>query len=146
MATQIMSKGIIKKIPIIWQPTDRQLRQFGVTAFVALPLLTWFWSGGNRTIVIGAAVVGGLIAVLGWFCPRALKPLFIALSLLAFPIGFLVQEICLGLMFFLVFVTVGLFFRWRGWDPMQRKFDATVPTYWQKKKRPRDVASHYRRW
>lgn len=141
-----MSKNIVTKIPIIWQPTDRQLRQFSLTAFVALPLLTWFWSGGNRPVVMVVAAGAGLVAVLGLAWPRAIKPLFIVLSLLAFPIGFVVQEVCLGLLFYLVFVPVGLIFRRRGWDPLQRKFDAAAPTYWQKKKRPQDVASYYRRW
>ena len=46
-----------------WNPTDRQLRQFGLTALAALPALAWLWRGGPTTILIAAAVGAGLAGI-----------------------------------------------------------------------------------
>ena len=40
----------MKLIEINWQPTDRQLRQFGVICLVALPALGWLWGGGTTIV------------------------------------------------------------------------------------------------
>ena len=39
----------MKLVEINWNPTDRQLRQFGMIALVALPALGWLWSGRYAT-------------------------------------------------------------------------------------------------
>lgn len=142
----IMIKSRAMKIPINWQPTDRQLRQFGLVAVLILPAAAWFWANGAGRVVGGAAVAGGVLGLVGWVRPRALRPVFLALSLVAFPVGFVVQELMLALVFALIFVPLGLVFRGRGRDPLQRQFDRTAPTYWQHKPRPPGVASYYRRW
>lgn len=82
----------------------------------------------------------------GLIFPGRLKPAFIGLSLVTFPMGVLVNELSLGLIFFLVFVPIGIAFRLMGRDPLHREFEAETPSYWQAKRRPVDVASYFRRW
>ncbi len=45
-----------------WNPTSRQLRQFGGLCLVALPLLGWLWSASS-TMIATLAGIGLLIAV-----------------------------------------------------------------------------------
>jgi hypothetical protein len=136
----------MKLVKMNWSPTDRQLRQFGLIALAAFPLLGWLWSAGNITVVYVAAAAGGLLAVVGLLCPRAIKPVFLALSLLAIPIGMLVSEIALGLIFYGLFVPMGLVFRLIGRDALQRKFHREANTYWQHKRQPADAASYLQQW
>jgi len=126
-----------------WNPTDRQLRQFGLTALAALPALAWLWRGGSAAIWIAAAVGGGL-ALLAAVYPRGVKPLFLSMTLAALPIGIMVHELTMAVMFFGVFVPLGVLFRWFGRDPLARRIDRRAATYWQAKKPPRDAASYFR--
>ncbi len=136
----------MKPLPILFHPSDRQLRQFGLTALFALPLAAGLCSHGNLKVVLDAAAAGALIAVSGLVYPRGLKPLCIALSLLAWPIGIVVNELLMAVMFFAVFVPLGLIFRCLGRDALQRKLDRDADSYWQPKPPPKDAASYFRRW
>jgi hypothetical protein len=130
-------------IEINWKPTDRQLRQFGCICLVALPLVAWLWGGGPR-LIVGLAVAGGLLAAAGWAWPQVLRPVFLALSLMATPIGLLLGELAMLLIYFGVFLPIGLVFRVIGRDALGRRFEPEASSYWQPKKQPRDVASYYR--
>jgi hypothetical protein len=133
----------MKLVEANWAPTDRQLRQFGGVCLIALPLAGWLWGAAFPTMA-WLAVVGLVIAVAGLCLPKAIKPLFLALTLVALPIGMLIGEVAMLLVYFGVFLPIGLLFRITGRDALQLKFDRDSPTYWQPKKRPKRAESYYR--
>jgi Family of unknown function (DUF5989) len=128
-----------------WTPNDRQLRQFGLVSLVALPLLAYLW-GGNTQVIGIAAGTGAAVAITGLIWPRAIKPVFLVLMLIAFPIGLAISEVILALVFFGIFTPMGLLFRLIGRDSLQRKLDRQATTYWQLKSQPADAASYWRQW
>jgi hypothetical protein len=128
-----------------WHPSERQLRQFGLIALVALPLLGGLWSAGPW--VMGTlAAAGVVLAGVGLVFPPALRPVFVGLSLVTMPIGWLVSEVALLVLFYGVFVPIGLVLRAAGRDPLERRIDPESRSYWQPKQAPTDVASYFRRW
>ncbi len=133
----------MKLVEINWNPTDRQLRQFGAISALVLPGIARFW-GGSRALVIGLAAIGIAMAVVGWFWPRGLKPLFVGLTIVAIPIGMIVGELALLAIYFFVFLPIGLAFRFAGRDSLLLKRDRNATTHWQPKPQPVDVASYYR--
>lgn len=130
-------------IEINCDPTDRQLRQFGVVSLFVLPLIGWLW-GAERTTLGWLAVIGGVIAMIGWVWPRGVKPMFAGLTLLTAPIGIVVGEIALVLIYFGVFLPIGIVFRLQGRDALQLSTDLKTTTYWRTRAAPRDAASYYR--
>jgi hypothetical protein len=135
----------MKFIEINWTPNDRQLRQFGLTALVALPALGWLWGFGQRGIT--AMLIAGIAAaILGWIRPRFLWPAFVGLSLVTFPIGAMVSEVTLIVMFYGVFLPVGMLFRVLGRDPLERQFQRQSASYWAPKRQPRGVTQYFRLW
>lgn len=78
--------------------------------------------------------------------PRSIRPLFLGMSLAAWPIGIVVHELGLALMFYGVFVPLGVVLRLVGRDPLQRKFQSERDTYWQARAQTADPARYYRRW
>lgn len=125
-----------------WEPSNRQLRQFGVVSLFALPLIGWLWSASPRTVGI-LAIVGLVIAVLGWIQPKLIKPVFLGLAIVATPIGMVLSEIMVLLIYGLVFVPMALCFRLVGRDSLQRK-GGKKESYWEPVKQPKNVASYYR--
>lgn len=124
-------------------PTSRQLSQFGVIALVALPLIGWIWSAGTITILVLAAI-GLTLAVLGFVAPRSISPVFVVIMLVAAPIGIVVGEISIAIIYYLLFVPLGLFFRVRRKDPLLREIDKNQNTYWQPIEEVTDVSSYFR--
>jgi hypothetical protein len=133
----------LKLVEIDWNPSVRKLRQFGLVCLVVLPLLGWLWI--RTTNWIGAlAAVGLALAVAGLAAPQVLRPVFVAISLIAAPIGLVVGELTMAAIYFGVFLPTGLIFRFIGRDALQRKLDRQATTYWQAKRPPTSVASYYR--
>lgn len=135
----------MKLLEINWAPTDRQLRQFGAVCLVALPLVGWIWGASTQTLGLLAGI-GLLIAIVAMLFPRAVKPLFLGLMLIALPIGMVVSEIAMLLIFCLIFLPIGLLFRLMGRDALQRSIDRDAASYWQEKKPPENISQYYRQF
>jgi hypothetical protein len=131
---------------IQWHPDNRQVRNFGLTSLVALPLATGLWTRGSWPAMACALAIGGLLAALGVAWPRGLRPLLVALNVATEPLVLLVHDLALLFAYFVVVVPVGLVFRLLGRDPLALKIDRRAASYWQAKKQPRDVRSYFRRW
>ena len=133
----------MKLIEINWQPTDRQLRQFGVICLFALPAIGWIWRGGSTTVAL-LAVIGLLFAATGMVLPSVLKPVFLALTIVATPIGMVIGELAMLLIYFAVFLPIGFVFRIAQRDALRLGLVPGSKSYWEAKRKPRDIASYYR--
>ena len=106
-------------LQINWSPDRRILRQFGWIAFAVGVVggaliwrgwwLAWLVEEDARTVMAAVFAVVGLfsgIASIAW--PAANKPLFIALTVVGYPIGFVVSMVAMTALFYLVVSPVGL--------------------------------------
>ncbi len=138
-------------------PDVRTLRQFGWIALVgfgALAALAW-WELGIFAFGLGAARVpvtatlGGLgvvSALLSVVWPKGNRALFVALSVLSFPIGFVLSYLILGAVFFGLFAPLAILFRLIGRDALRRRPASAAETYWQKARPPRPKADYFRQY
>ena len=133
----------MKLVEVNWNPTHRQLRQFAVVCLVALPLAGWLWGvdAADQSVLLA---LGAVIAIAGWIYPPMARPAFLALSIVAAPIGVIVGEMAMLLIYFAVLLPIGLCFRLVKRDALQLRINRAAKTYWQPKKQPSGVASYYR--
>jgi hypothetical protein len=128
-------------VQLDFRPDSKQLRQFGFIALAAFGLLgaLILWKGGlfgfpfgsaARPVAVGFWGLGALSALLSLVWPQGNRPLFVGLSLLAFPIGFVVSHVVLAMLFFGVLTPVGLLFRLFGHDLLDRGFQKDRKSYW----------------
>ena len=110
----------MKLVEINWHPTNRTLRQFGIACLLALPLIGWL-AAANGTVISSLAAAGLACAVLGFVFPQVLRPVFVAVSLITAPIGMVMGEGAMLLMYYGVFAPLGLWFRLIGRDTLARK-------------------------
>ncbi len=142
-------------IEVNWNPDRRSLRWFGLICLFAFGLLgTWvhfrhsilFWDlspAAARLVARGLWVlsaVGGTAAALA---PRALLPLYTGLTLISFPIGYVVSHVVLALFFYGVFLPIGLSLRLLGKDPLTRKFEPDAESYWSVRRPVESVRRYY---
>jgi hypothetical protein len=134
-------------IKINWHPPEKMLPQFGwisLGGFGLLACLAWFKFGSQPAAII-LCVLALLAPVIGVIQPRLLKPLYIGLSLITFPIGIVVSNLVLLMIFLLVFTPLALIFRLIGRDELRLRLDHATPSYWRKYDPDRrNPASYYR--
>jgi hypothetical protein len=130
-----------KLVDINLNPDERTLRQFGIIALVGFgalaalayyeKLLFSFGLGEARVpLAVTLAALGLLAALFSLLAPRLNRFLFVGLSLLAYPIGFVLSYLIMGALFFLIIGPVAVFFRLLGRDSMQRSYDPKASSYW----------------
>jgi hypothetical protein len=101
------------------KPTPRMLRQFAAAWVVAFLLLALHQGSARGHPTAGYALGAiGLAGLPGLLLPRLMKWPFIVATLVTFPIGWVVSQIVLALMFYAVLTPVALWFRWRGRDEL----------------------------
>ncbi len=135
----------MKLVEINWNPSARQLRQFGVICLFAFPLIGWLWNA-TPTILGVLTAIGLAVAATSLLVPKGVKPIFLGLSILAIPIGMVFGELAMLLIFFGLFWPIGLVFRWMRRDALQLHFDRNAETYWRRKKQPPNATSYYRQF
>ncbi|GAB5442286.1 MAG: hypothetical protein Fues2KO_26350 [Fuerstiella sp.] len=108
-----------------------------------LPLLAWFW-GGTSTAITIAAGVGLLLVVLAWSVPAVVRPIYIGLTVVTYPIGLVVSELILLTVFMVVMCPIGLLFRVLGRDSLSRNFDRSATTYWIPRPTAKPAKSYFR--
>ncbi|MGA2140194.1 MAG: SxtJ family membrane protein [Verrucomicrobiia bacterium] len=133
---------------ISFDPTRKSLRQFAgawLVFFLACGLHQSLVRGHRQlglVMVVAAVVVG----VLGLVRPPAIRWLFVALTVLAFPIGWVVTQVMLAVMFYGVITPVAVLFRLGGRDPLGRRPSPEKASYWTPKEMPEDPRRYLRQY
>ncbi|MEZ5316502.1 MAG: SxtJ family membrane protein [Vicinamibacterales bacterium] len=112
-------------------PTPRVLRQFaGLSLVVFGGLAAWRVAQGRTDLVTwGLAALGLGLGVVGLAAPRAIRHVYQAWMIAAFPIGWLVSRVMLAALFFMVFTPIALVFRLLGRDTLHRR-RPDAGSYW----------------
>lgn len=113
-------------------PTPRQLWQFGWIwmAFVAFfGVVAWF-KLDHPALARGLWIAAIVVPVLGWTMPAFMRLVFLGMSYLAWPIGFVVSHVVLAVVYYLVLTPIGLLMRLFGYDSMKKTFDREASSYW----------------
>ena len=86
------------------------------------------------------------IGLLGLIKPPALRWLFVGWMVIAFPIGWTISQLMLGLMYYGILTPVGVLFRLRGRDLLRRKPAPMQSSFWMPKEMPQDVRRYFRQF
>jgi hypothetical protein len=129
------------------RPGDRQLRQFAwaLIVFVTTVLAVRLWRGhvvGPGSMALVAA--GFSLGMLGALWPRRIEWLFVAATTVTRPIGQVVSELMIVLMYFGVITPVAIVARLVGRDRMRRTFDRSASSYWVRRKPTADPSRYFR--
>jgi hypothetical protein len=127
--------------------SDRQLRQFAA-ALVVFTLLVvsrqWWRHGSVGPVAEAVSAVALVLGALGLLSPRRIEWLFKTLTAVTWPVGAVVSELMLVILYFAVVTPVGLLLRLAGRDPLSRDIDRSAATYWVAHKRSDDQSRYFR--
>ena len=125
----------------------RMLRQFaGLWLVVFGGLAAWrVWDGDSGTVTVVIAAVAVIVGTAGLLAPALVAPIFSTWMVLAFPIGWAISRISLGLMFFVVFTAVGGVLRLFGRDALRLR-PGRHETYWLSRPAARSGEEYLRQY
>jgi hypothetical protein len=144
-------------IEVNLRPDAKTLRQFGYIAlfgFGALAAFAWFelfifafGLGEARTTVAGGfAGLGVLSLLFSLVYPKANWPIYVGLTIVSYPIGFVLSYVIMGTLFYGLITPVGLFFKLTGRDPMNRTFEPEAESYWTPVRPAPDKERYFRQF
>jgi hypothetical protein len=126
------------------KPDAKALRQFAAAwlgFFGGVGLYQWLAKG---RVELGVGICGAalVIGVMGLIKPQAVRWIFVAWMVLAFPIGWAISQLTLLILFFGLITPIALFFRLRGRDLLSRKLAPERTSFWIEKNTPTDSRSY----
>lgn len=144
-------------IDVNWKPDTKQLRGFGWIALVAFSLLgafvrwkhVFFVHMQPQTAATAANILWSLAGLCGLqaiVLPKTLIVLYVPLTAISLPIGYVLSHVIMAIIYFLIFTPVGLVMRLFGRDPMCRRFEPGATTYWVKREVIADAKRYFRQF
>ena len=138
-------------------PEPKTLRQFGLIGLVAFALfavLAYYRVVAFAALPVSAvrptvwvlALLAGYCGVFAAIAPKGLRPLYVLLTVVFYPVGLVASYVIMGIVYFIVLTPVALIFKLIGRDPMCRKFEPAAQTYWVERKPPTDMKRYFRQF
>ena len=128
-----------------WYPSPKQLRQFAVISlfgFGLAGLVFWRWTGSVKPAVV-LGLIGAGVFLIGVPLPVAVRPVYVLLTAAALPIGWVVSQILLRVVFYGVLTSLGVLFKLIGRDPLRLR-RPQVDSYWEQHAQRSDPLSYFR--
>ena len=112
-------------------PDKKELRKFGLIFAVFFLLffgllIPWIWDKSTPNWVW---YVSGTFAAVALVLPVALGPVYKIWMKIGHVLGWINTRLILGLVFFVMFAPIALFFKIIRRDPMERKLDDSMTSY-----------------
>ncbi len=133
---------------INWKPDEQTVRQFawlappGFALWAGLAAL----AGVPGVAVVGCATVGVIILLGSRIDLRVAELAYVGLSILAFPVGWLMSRVLLAVLYYGVLTPIGVLLRLGGRDPLERRFDREAWSYWRPRPPAGDATSYFRQF
>jgi hypothetical protein len=130
-----------------WQPDAAELRRFAIAmliGFFVLGLLSVWRTRGIHTGSIVLWSIGAVLA-LAAFVPKLGRIAYLAVYLPTSIIGYVVSNVMLTLMFFLVITPLGIILKLMGKDVLQQRRQERK-TQWTPIKETKNEDSYYRQF
>jgi hypothetical protein len=127
-------------------PTTRSLRVFAVALKAFCLVWAWLsWRKGWAPVSVGLLAMALITLALAIAKPGALRGLYLGLSYLTFPIGWVMSHVILGAIYFVVFTPIGWLLRMFGHDALKRRFEPSRESYWDARANPEpDPTTYFR--
>jgi hypothetical protein len=129
-------------------PSSKMLRQFAVLWILFFGAIAYrqYFMRGDAWLGAGLAGLAVVVGTLGLLQPRWIRPIFVGWMILAFPIGWVISHVILGILYYGLFTFVGLIFKLIGRDALSRRRPATVTSYWIEQPPVRPIRSYFRQF
>jgi len=131
------------------KPSEKQLREFGEIALCMCNIigLLLFWLGGLPIAgLVTFCICGVAVFGLSRISVKLIRPIYLGLIVLTFPIGWGVSHIVMAFFYYAVIGFVGLIFKILKRDPLHRNYDPQAVSYWIPYRHNRKPEEYFRQF
>jgi ABC-type uncharacterized transport system permease subunit len=128
-------------------PSAKELMWFGLLLFIfSGGVGAWLYFGGSPFAGQLVWGIGGGLGVVFFAVPPLRRYIYLGWLYAAFPIGYVVSHVIMGVIYFGVVTPVGLIMRALGKDPMTRTYDKAAKSYWIPHATDRDPKRYFKQF
>jgi hypothetical protein len=118
--------------PIPWNPDRKTLAEFSeawmfVLGMMLAPLSLW---KGNLRLAVGLWLIAVAGRLVGLVRPQAMRPVFVGMTLATWPIGWVVSNLLLAIVYYGVVTPIGWVRGRFGGRDFSGRPDASADSYW----------------
>lgn len=124
-----MIKALLEKLKP-GESTDKDIRKFALTLSVILAILGGYLLYKERMTFQICWIAGLALIIAAISMPKVLKPLYKAWMILANILALIMTRIILGLLYFIIFMPIGIILKLFGKRLINLKWKLTKPSYW----------------
>lgn len=135
-------------IPIQRHPEPRQLRVFALLWLLLLAAagVETLRRGGAWSLAVALWAVALAVPLAAWLYPPAARWVYVGLSYATWPIGWLLSQLLLASVYYLLLTPLGWALRLAGRDPLERRFEPGRESYWQPRAAVRERERYFRQF
>jgi cytochrome b subunit of formate dehydrogenase len=111
----------------------KDLRKFGLTLGIALAAISAALFYFEKSSAIYFLIIGVILLLAALFIPQILKPVNRIWMGLAIVLGFVMSRVILTILFYLVLTPLAILARITGKKFIERKYNVSAETYWEKR-------------
>ena len=129
-------------------PSRRELGQFAAIWF---PLFCFIAGGllyyaGSRVGGSAVAVIGIVFGLVGYRHRAFIHPIYLIWMYAAYPIGYVMSHLLLGIVFYGVLTPIGVAMKLVGYDPLKRRLRGGESSYWTPVGATTDKTEYFRQF
>ena len=127
--------------------TRRELQWFGPLFALFMGLVGWFLVYPIAPIVTYALwIAAGVLIAVYYAMPARRISIYRGWMYAVMPVGWVISHVLLTLIYYLLFTPIAILMRLCRYDPMQRKFDSSVSSYWVQREKTADVQRYFKQF
>ena len=134
-----------------WNPDLAARRAFAKSIAIGFPILAlllgvlgFFRAHSWPLWTYWLAGIGAAAGAVLWLAPQIARPFYVVWNALGCCVGFVVSNIAVTAVYFLVVTPIGFVLRIFGRDPLRRRFERERGSYWEDAEKPGDAERYFR--
>ena len=135
-------------VDINWNPSKKELKVFSLLLIVFFAVVAWLAYGKGASAETASLIAGGgaVVGIAGVLSPAFIRIVYVVWMAAVFPIGFVVSNVVLAVVFYGVVWPIGLLAKLTGRNALQLGFDREAKTYWNVRQPMKDPRCYFRQY
>lgn len=135
-------------VDINWNPSRKELKVFSLLLIVFFAIVAGLAWRKGASVETACLIAGGgaVVGIVGVFSPAFIRIVYVVWMTAVFPIGFVVSNVVLAVVFYGVVWPIGILTKLTGRNSLQLGFDRDAKTYWNVRPPTRDPRRYFRQY
>lgn len=135
-------------VDINWNPSRKELKVFSLLliVFFAIIASVAYYKGASTETASMIAVGGSAVGIAGVLFPRFIRVVYVVWMATVFPIGIVVSNVMIAVVFYTVVCPIGILSKLAGRNVLQLGFDREARTYWNRREPTRNPRRYFRQY